>query len=99
MGISKEIKRAVAFEFQTELQRILGINYTIDTKEIDDLRQRGFSVRILKDDRPIEVIPILSDGGMEVGTWTSKSHIKEEDEIREILCGIVKKYSKRESIS
>ncbi len=99
MGIGKGIKRAVAFEFQSELQRILGINYTVDTKEIDDPRQRGFSVRILKDDRPIELIPILGDGGMQVGTWTSKSHIKDEDEIREILFEIVKKHSKKESSS
>jgi hypothetical protein len=99
LGIRKGIKRAVAFEFQSELQRILGINYTVDTKEIDDPRQRGFYVRMLKDDRPIEAIPIFSDGGMEVGTWTSRSHLKEEDEIKEILCKIVEKYSKREGSS
>lgn len=99
MGIRKETKRAVAFEFQSELQRILGINYTVDTREIDDPRQRGFSVRILKDDRPIETIPIFGNGGMRVGAWTSRSRLREEDEIREILCEIVERYSDRDGSS
>jgi hypothetical protein len=97
VGIKKEVKRAIAFEFQTELQRIRGINYTVDIKEMDDPRM-GFYVRILKDDRPIETIPIVSDKGMRVGS-SSKPRLKEEDAINGILRDIVERYSNRDSSS
>jgi hypothetical protein len=97
VGIKKEVKRAIAFEFQTELQRILGINYTVDIKEMDDPRM-GFYVRILKDDRPIEKIPIFSDQGMRVGS-SLKPHLKQEEEISGILRDIVERYSNRDSSS
>ena len=97
MGIKKAVKRAIAFEFQTELQRILGINYTVDIKEMDDPRM-GFYVKILRDDRPIETIPIISDQGMRVGS-SLKPHLKQEDAIIGILRDIVERYSNRGSSS
>jgi hypothetical protein len=97
VGIKKGIRRAIAFEFQTELQRIRGINYTVDIKEMEDPRM-GFYVRILKDDRPIETIPIVSNKGMRVGS-PSKPPLKEEDAINGILRDIVERYSSGDSSS
>ena len=92
METSDKIKKSIAFKFQTELQRSYGINYTVDIKDIVQILTDGFNVRILKDGKPIEAIPIYTNIEMKVGDWTAMSELSEhERDIDLMLCTIVNK--------
>lgn len=93
MPVPARIKRAIAFEFQTEMQRSFGVNFTVDVRDIEDPQRSGFYVRILKNDRPVESIPVYSIVDLRVGSWTARSVLKErQDDINNMLLDIVERY-------
>jgi|GEM_PF-3341681 len=93
MQVPGRIKKAIAFEFQTEMQRSFGINFTVDTKDIEDPSRSGFYLIILKNDRPLETIPVYSMVDLRVGNWTARSVLRDrQDDINNMLLDIVERY-------